>query len=385
MASLVAIATSLKEFAMSHVPTLKRTAIAVACMFATLVNASLACTAVDIVAADKSVVAGRTMEWAFDMQWTLVSLPKGTPLVLSAPPVLKLPAATVETKYAVVGVSAAVIPGGALLEGQNSAGLGMSGNFLPGFTEYQTVTPQDKSYVSILSFGAWALGNHASVAELRAALPHIKVWTDPSLPTGPTPPTLHFVFNDRSGAGVVVEYLKGELRVYDNVAHVLTNAPAYDWHLLNVRNYLNLSTVGIASERIGSSDVTALGQGGGLAGIPGDYTPPARFVRAAFMRQHMPQPANVSEALQAIGHVLNTVDIPIGIAQSRDGGKVISDYTQWVMLKDLTHNRLMIADYDHRLTFLTLDLDAIFAQGKPLAVKVTDLPYPKSIDAASSL
>ena len=44
-----------------------RPAVALACI-AAMVNASLACTAVDIVAGDKSVIAGRTMEWAFDMQ-----------------------------------------------------------------------------------------------------------------------------------------------------------------------------------------------------------------------------------------------------------------------------------------------------------------------------
>jgi penicillin V acylase-like amidase (Ntn superfamily) len=104
------------------------------------VNASFACTAVDIIAVDKSVIAGRTMEWAFDMQWQLVSLPKGTEITLSAPPSLNLPVVKVNAKYPVVGVSAGVIPGGALLEGQNSEGLGVSGNFLPGFTEYQTVT-----------------------------------------------------------------------------------------------------------------------------------------------------------------------------------------------------------------------------------------------------
>lgn len=361
-----------------------RPAVAAACI-AAMVNASLACTAVDIVAADKSVIAGRTMEWAFDMQWTLVSAPKGTELTLTAPPGVKLPAQAVATKYAVVGISANIIPGGALLEGQNSAGLGMSGNFLPGFTQYQTVTPQDKSYVSILTFGAWALGNHGSVAELRAALPTIKVWSDPSLPSGPTPPTLHFVFSDRSGAGVVVEYVNGVLRQYDNAAHVLTNAPTYDWHLLNLRNYLNLSTIGVSSLQIGTSNVTALGQGGGLTGIPGDYTPPSRFVRAAFLRHNVQAPANAAEAVQAIGHVLNTVDIPLGIAQSRDGANLVSDYTQWVAIKDLTNNRLMIADYAHRLTYVTLDLDAIFAQSKPTSVKVADLPYPKAIDATKSL
>lgn len=365
-------------------PVIARSTVAVVCIIAT-VHAALACTAVDIVAADRSIVAGRTMEWAFDMKWTLVSAPKGTQLALSAPPSVKLPVVTVATKYAVVGISAGVIPGGALLEGQNSAGLGMSGNFLPGFTQYQTVTQKDKSYVSILAFGSWALGNHGSVAELRAALPTIKVWSDPSLPSGPTPPTLHFVFTDRTGAGVIVEYLNGELRQYDNAAHVLTNAPTYDWHLLNLRNYLNLSTVGVSSLQIGTSNVTAIGQGGGLTGIPGDYTPPARFVRAAFLRHYLVQPKNAAEAAQAIGHVLNTVDIPVGIAQSREGANLVSDYTQWVAIKDLTNNRLMIADYGHRLTYVTLDLNAIFAQSRPVSVLVADLPYPRAVDVTRSL
>lgn len=348
------------------------------------VNAGLACTAVDIVAADNTVIAGRTMEWSYDMQWTLISQPKGTELTLTAPPSTGLPAKTVATKYSLVGVSAEVIKGGALLEGQNSEGLGMSGNFLPGFTEYQTVTKDDADYVSILDFGSWALGGHATVAELRAALPKIKVWADPSLPSGPTPPTIHMVFTDRSGDGIVVEYVGGELQIHDNVAHVLTNAPTYDWHLLNARNYLNLTTVGVQALDIGSVNVTALGQGGGMMGLPGDFTPPSRFIRAAFMRHNITPPANAAEAIQAIDHILNTVDIPLGIAQSKDGDKLASDYTQWVAIKDLTNNRLLIADYAHRTSFVSIDLNAVFASDKASAVPVSDLPYPGAVDVTSA-
>lgn len=348
-------------------------------------NAALACTAVNIVAADGSVVAGRTMEWSFDMQWTLVSLPKGTSLVMTATPALKLPAVTVTSKYSVVGIKPGILPGDTLLEGQNAAGLGMSGNFLPGFTEYQTVTAQDKSYVSILGFGAWALGQFATVGELRQALPAIKVWADDTLQSGPTPPTVHFTFIDRSGASIVVEFVNGQQRIFDNVAGVLTNAPTYDWHLSNVRNYLNLSTVGAESLRIGEADVTSIGQGGGLVGIPGDYTPPSRFVRAAFLRRHATKPRNADEATQLVGHILNTVDIPLGIAQSKAGSVIVSDYTQWIAIKDLTANRLTIADYDHRTTYLTLDLDRIFAQDKPTAVAISALPFPKGIDATKAL
>jgi choloylglycine hydrolase len=344
---------------------------------------TLACTAVDLTAADNTVVAGRTMEWAFDMKWKLVSLPKGTPVTLYAPKALGLPTKQVETLYPVIGIAPGVIPGTTLLEGQNAEGLGMSGNFLPGFTTYQTVTAGDKNYVDILNFGAWALGRFANVNEVRAALEETKVWSDPDAPTGPTPALIHFVFTDRSGASIVVEYVKGELHIHDNVAHVLTNAPTYGWHLDNVRNYLSLSTVGVGSRQIGSANVTALGQGGGLIGLPGDYTPPSRFVRAAFLRHGIEAPKTGDEAVEGVAHILNTVDIPIGVAQSKEAdGSLVSDYTQWVAIKDLTHNRLMIADYAHRLRYLTIDLAPVFSQTKPAARPVSDLPYPAPTSGA---
>jgi choloylglycine hydrolase len=41
-------------------------------------HTSYACTAVNIKAVDGTVIAGRTMEWAFDMKWTINSIPQGT-------------------------------------------------------------------------------------------------------------------------------------------------------------------------------------------------------------------------------------------------------------------------------------------------------------------
>lgn len=345
----------------------------------------LACTAVEITASDGTIIAGRTMEWAFDMKWTLVSIPKGTTQNLTATAALNLPPIPVQSKYAVVGVKPGIIPGNTLLEGQNEAGLGMSGNFLPGFTEYQTVTPQDRNYVSILGFGSWALGQFGTVDELRKALPTIKVWADNTLQSGPTPPTLHFVFTDRSGASLVLEFVKGQQRIYDGIAKVLTNAPTYDWHVTNLRNYLNLSSVGTESVRVADANVTAIGQGGGLIGIPGDYTPPSRFVRAAFLRHFATKPKNADEAIQLAVHIVNNVDIPIGVAQSAEGKTIISDYTQWVAIKDLTNNRLLMTDYNHRTNYVTFDLKTIFAQTKPMEIEISKLPYPKGIDATKAL
>ncbi|MDN4017749.1 linear amide C-N hydrolase [Zwartia panacis] len=369
----------MKQFSVS---TLSR-AIAGICLIAFAHHAS-ACTAVNVSAKDGAVIAGRTMEWAYDMQWTLKSVPVGSAVPLTAPSKLKLAGTELKSKFAFIAVMPAILKGAdAFLEGQNSAGLGMSGNFLPGFTEYQAVTAGDKDYVSILNLGRFVLGMFDSVKALRAELPKYKVWFDPAeVSCLPTPPWLHFVFTDRSGDSIVVEFVKGQMVISDNVAQVLTNSPTYDWHVLNLRNYLSLAQDGKASVPYRGGNVTALGQGGALLGLPGDYQPSSRFVRAAYLRHLATTPANASEASQLAVHVLNNVDIPVGVVSSKEGGQTVSDYTQWVMIKDLTNNRVMIANDKNRANYVTLDLNQIFSAKESFSTLIDALPYQPN-DATS--
>ena len=347
---------------------------------------SFACTAINLTAKDGTVIAGRTMEWPLEMKWELLAMPKGTPIEISAPIDLKLPATKISSKYAFVGIAPGILEGApAFLEGQNEVGLGMSGNFLPEFTEYQSITAEDKQYVSIVNFGRLTLGMYGTVKELRAEIPKYKVWYDPKEVIGsPTPPFLHFVFTDRSGESIIIEFVKGEMVIHDNVANVLTNAPTYDWHLLNVRNHLSLSAESTASVEIDGAKVTEIGQGGGTLGIPADYTPPARFVRATYLRNFANQPAGSSEATQLMGHLLNNVDIPLGVAKTKEEGQMAVDYTQWVAIKDLTHNQLSIANYANRTNYIQIDLDRVFKSNKTMRWMINDLPYPSN-DMTSEL
>lgn len=362
----------MKQFSLSKISR----AIVSVCLVAFAHHAS-ACTAVNVTAKDGAVVAGRTMEWAYDMQWTLKSVPVGSVVPLTAPATLKLAGTELKSKYAFIAVMPAILKGSdAFLEGQNSAGLGMSGNFLPGFTEYQAVASGDKNYVSVLNLGRFVLGMFDNVKALRAELPKYKVWFDASEVSGlPTPPWLHFVFTDRTGESIVVEFVKGQMVISDNVAQVLTNAPTYDWHVLNLRNYISLAKDGKASVPYRGGNVTALGQGGGLLGLPADYQPSSRFVRAAYLRHLATTPANAGEASQLAVHVLNNVDIPVGVVSSTEGGQTTSDYTQWVMIKDLTNNRVMIANDKNRANYVTLDLKQIFNAKESFSSLIDALPY----------
>lgn len=337
--------------------------------------AALGCTAVNIVATDGTIVAARSMEWALEMDWTAVTVPAGTKYEMSAPDGLGLDPVAMETKHAIFGIDTALVPDTFLIDGQNDAGLTFSGNFLPDFTQYQSVEAGDKGYVSLVDFGVWSLGEFATVAELEAALPDVKVWFGDETIAGISP-EVHFVFTDKTGDSIVLEFVDGEQQIHKNVARVLTNAPTYGWHLDNLRNYLDLSPDGAGAVQIGAENVTALGQGGGLRGVPADYTPPSRFVKAAYLAHFAYEPKNAEEALALGNHVLNTVDIPEGVVRSTENGKKVADYTQWVVIKDLTNNTITIADYANRANALKIDLGALFKSGEAVNTLVTDLPYP---------
>lgn len=69
---------------------------------------------------------------------------------------------------------------------------------------------------------------------------------------------------------MVVEHTKSEWHLFDNQADVRTHASGYDWHLSNVRDFLNHSNGGTSSVQEGLVQIIAIGQDGGMQGRPGD-------------------------------------------------------------------------------------------------------------------
>ncbi|MGH6866790.1 MAG: linear amide C-N hydrolase [Methyloceanibacter sp.] len=91
----------------------------------------------------------------------------------------------------------------------------------------------------------------------------------------------------------MVEPVDGTLKVHDAPLGVMTNAPAYDWQMTNLANNVYFSVNDIESAKVGDIKVEALGAGSGLLGLPGDFTPPSRFVRppsTASRRRPTPRP-----------------------------------------------------------------------------------------------
>ncbi len=325
-----------------------------------------ACTFVDVEAKDGSVVIGRTIEWGFPMEYTFVVVPKGETFTASYPAdkVAKdFKPTSWMSQYAYAGVGVTVQQG--LDSAQNEAGLNMEGLNLPGFTEFQTVTPEDKTVVSLADLGDWIMGNFATVQEVRAALPKCTVWTPAVSAQGSA--TLHFAITDRTGAGIVVEYVKGKLNIHDNVTHTMTNSPTYDWHLTNLRNYMTLNPKDMVSLERDGYALKELSTGDGMTGLPGDFKSASRFVKVSLLRSFAAPVDTAEEAYSLAGHIINTVDIPKGSVNSGDyEGQAMLETAQITLIKDLKNNKIFVSDYAHRLNYLLIDLNKLFAQKKKI-------------------
>jgi choloylglycine hydrolase len=160
----------------------------------------------------------------------------------------------------------------------------------------------------------------------------------------PGVPPLHLAIHDRLGNHLVIEFIKGEMKVYDNPNTVLTNYPPLDWHLINLQNYIGLTALNSQAVQLKGMDLTGPGQGTGLFGIPGDWTPPSRFVRMTTLLHFAKQANNQMEGVNLAEHLLNAVDIPKGEIIARDGEE---DYTQWIVIKDLTNKLFYFRTYDN--------------------------------------
>lgn len=306
-----------------------------------------ACTSFQVKAADGTVVVGRSNEFGINAESQIVFEPAGKAFTSKSPDGVKGKNWT--SKYAFLGIN-----GLGLVEsfgdGMNEAGLSIEGLY---FTEsqYEMPGPRDTANaVSSNDFISWVLGNFANVEEVKAALPGIRVWGEyVNAIGGPMP--LHFAIHDASGKCIVVEFIGGEKKVYDNPIGVMTNMPEFPWQVTNLRNFLNLSTLIPKSRDFNGVTIKPTGTGAGWHGIPGDWSPPSRFVRIAYLVNSTPQVKTGPEALNVAKHILNTVDIPKGSVEAelkgKDGGPaVMEEYTQWSILLDLTNRVFYYYSYD---------------------------------------
>ena len=114
--------------------------------------------------------------------------------------------------------------------------------------------------------------------------------------------------------------------------------------------------------------IAPLGEGTGMLGLPGDFTPPSRFVRAVAFSANARVPDTVPGAVNAAMHLLSSFDIAKGVVRDTapEGvtgavGAGLGDYTCYRSVSELgTSPAYTVLTYDdavqRRIALQDIDL-----------------------------
>lgn len=300
--------------------------------FLLLTATAFACTGLLLKGDDGTTVFGRTQEWGkFDLYPKMVAVPRGQTFTGQTPD--GKPGLTWTVKHGFVGV---LLMGRAVNTGMNEKGLAGAGFFHKGFAEYAPYDPaQANKAMAPSQMLAYILSNFATLQEVRNGLGQVRVApvVDPALKE---PFPIHFMVAEPSGKSLVIEFKAGRIKFFDNPVGVIANNPTFDWHLTNLRNYGKLSTTPFAAQQWGELKITPLAGGSGFLGLPGDFTSPSRFVRAAVFAHTARQTKGGWDTVHEFFRIMDSFDLAAGQAEGSDPNQktTLPASTQYTVAND---------------------------------------------------
>lgn len=320
-----------------------------------------ACTGLKLTSLDGRSVHGRTFEFGIKVDTSVIVVPRGYSFISKTPIGEGM---AYQAKYAAVG--AVCFDNMLIMDGMNEKGLSVGSFYFPGYAVYTSVTQGNKKRaLSPIDFPNWIVTQFGTIEEVKAALDNVVIVPVVEIGWGNTAPPFHYVVYDKEGRSLVIEPLEGKLVVNENPLGVVTNSPTFDWHMTYLRNFINLKAKNAPPLQVNGITLTPFGQGSGMVGLPGDFTPPSRFVRAAIFSITADSSATSDEAIFQAFHILNQFDIPVGVARDVVDGVVHSDYTLVTVIHDPNKLKYYFRTYEDQ-TIKMVDLNLFDKQAKQI-------------------
>ncbi|WP_430817898.1 linear amide C-N hydrolase [Carboxylicivirga sp. RSCT41] len=288
----------------------KRALIAIACVL--LISGAfeaLACTGIRLIAKNGDVVYGRSMEWgAFDLNSRVAIVPRGYTFTGLTPDGTKGMKYT--ARYGFVALD--MLHKDLMSDGMNEKGLSLGMFYHPGYAVYDVYKKENADQtISSQEVANYILGSFSTIQEVKEGMPHVNVVGVVEEAIGIIVEA-HWIVTDKTGQSVVIEYTDGQLKIHDAPLGVITNAPNYDWHMTNLSNYLNLSMFSVEPKQLQGIKFSPTGAGSGMIGLPGDNTPPSRFIRAVAWSQTARETRDGKETVYELFRILDNFNLPLG-------------------------------------------------------------------------
>ncbi|GMN88792.1 linear amide C-N hydrolase [Francisella sciaenopsi] len=282
-------------------------------------------------------IEARSMDFpiniAFENGWDYVGVENTTNVVIDADKIPTDQLANWKNKYGYFGRFGF---DRTIADGLNTQGLSFSVLYLD-ITQYPKYNPKDtRPVLAIYDIGNFLLAMAKDVPEaLKLISQHQLVNSALELKPGVFVEDipLHISLRDSLGNSAVIEFLNGEIYIYENTGNVLTNAPSYNWHLENIKEYQSLlkpfedSNPTFASKFINYDETvkSSRPEVAQLIGMPGDFSSTSRFVRAYTLSELMLEPKSNREAIYHATSIIANVSVP----------PYEKSMTLWTTVKDL--------------------------------------------------
>lgn len=242
---------------------------------------------------------------------------------------------TSTARFAIIGIAHVAEGVPLYYDAMNEAGLAVAGLKFPKNAVYHN---HDGSKHNVASFELipWLLGSCETVAKAKEKLCQSNITNDnfrESLPSTP----LHWIVADRNSA-ITLESTAEGIKIYDNPFGVLTNNPPFPFHVSNLAQYMHLDSHYPRNTLCPDVTLDKFGGGLGAVGLPGDFSPASRFVRAVFLKNHTTHETDDEGEINRFFHILNGVSVPKGCEKTEDGKDVFTAYTCCADRKNLTYH-----------------------------------------------
>ena len=260
---------------------------------------------------------GRNLDVEKDYGEHVVITPRNFPLKFRY-------AETMNTHYALIGMAVVINDYPLYFEAANEMGLSIAGLNFPDNAVYYDYA-EGKENVAPYELPLYLLGICTSIKSVKKLLKKINIVNhsfSEELPLSP----LHWMISDREQS-ITLECTKDGMKVYENPFGVLTNNPTFDYHIMNMNNYMELYE-GAGRNRLGKNlKLKNYSLGLGALGLPGDFSSSSRFVKTVFVKEKSVCNGEEEESVSQFFHILEAAAMPKGCVKLPNGEYEYTKYS----------------------------------------------------------
>lgn len=230
----------------------------------------------------------------------------------------------IEAHYAIIGIATVIDDYPLYYDATNEYGLSMAGLNFVGNAHLEKKSKNGKINLAPYELIPFILGTSQSVRESIELFEKINLVDEPFKSELPNA-ELHWIVSDKKES-ITVEFMREERKIYNNPVGVLTNNPSFDYQMMNLNNYMQLTSETPKNSFSKEITLTPYSRGMGAIGLPGDLSSVSRFVRVCFTKMNSVKPINYLDEIGQFFHILGTVEQCEGCAKVGDHFE-ITQYT----------------------------------------------------------